>query len=183
MSNLVDRIIMNKELQVNDSWKWNELTFTIRYRDKYLYRTSWVILAEGKDEDVDVFTTIRMNQYRITREQVQEYYTKWHKPSIRIYIYSNFNNKINHMSNEIFDAVKAREMSENSPMIEKQLIYCCNRIKIAATQGKEYVTILTKDIPDFNNNSSKLTKKLIDLKYKVEHESSQREGSYLTIKW
>lgn len=174
---------MNKELQITNSWKWNELTFTIRDCETYLYRTSWIILVEGEDCGSKVFTKMRINRHNITKEQVQEYYTKWHKPSIRKYIYSNFNNKINHMSNEIFDAVKAREMSENSPVIEKQLIYICNRIKIATTQGKEYVTILTRDIPDFHNNSSKLTKKLIDLKYNVEHESSQREGSYLTIKW
>lgn len=174
---------MNKELQVNDSWKWNKLTFTIRHCDKYLYRTSWVILAEGKDEDIDVFTTIRMNQPKITKEQVQEYYTKWHKPSIREYIFSNFNNKNNYMTNEIFDATKAREMTENSPLIEKQMIYICNRIKIAAMQGKEMVSIPTRDIPDFDFHLSKLKKKLTDLNYKVIDESCQREGSFLTIKW
>ena len=166
---------MNKELQVSYSWKWNGLTFTIRDCETYLYRTSWIILVEGEDCGSKVFTKMRINRHNITKEDVQEYYTKWHKPATKIYESSI---KMKNMNDEIFNASKAREMSKNSYKIEDQLIFICSEIKTAAKQGKEEVLISTDSIPGYYINGAYLEKALYDLDYRVNY-----VDEYMRIKW
>lgn len=71
---------MNKLLQIGNSWTWNDLTFTVKKTESFLYNKSWLILVEGTDDGTKVFTVVRLNEPTITKEKVQKYYTKWHKP-------------------------------------------------------------------------------------------------------
>lgn len=71
---------MNKHLEIGNSWTWNDLTFTVKKTESFLYNKSWLILVEGTDEGTKVFTFVRLNEPTITKEKVQKYYIKWHKP-------------------------------------------------------------------------------------------------------
>ena len=51
---------MNKQLQIGNSWTWNNLTFTVKKTESFLYNKSWLILVEGKSVN-----EIKKNNYFI----------------------------------------------------------------------------------------------------------------------
>lgn len=86
---------------------------------------------------------------------------------------------------QFFSAKEARQIMEinSAEIIKDQMTIIFKSIKEQVNRGLDSVCIATDNIPNFYLYSRKIIESLQNLGYSAYHESSQREGSYLTIKW
>ena len=86
---------------------------------------------------------------------------------------------------QFFSAKEARQMMEinNAEIINNQMTIIFKSIKEQINRGFDSVCIDTNIIPNFYSYSRKIIEALQNLGYIANHESTQREGSYLHIKW
>lgn len=85
---------------------------------------------------------------------------------------------------QFFSAKEARQKMEtnNTEIINVQMTVIFKSIKEQVNRGLDSVYISTDNIPNFYLYSKKIIESLRNLGYIVNHESNQREGSYLYIK-
>ena len=86
---------------------------------------------------------------------------------------------------QFFTAKEARQMMEinNAEIINVQMTIIFKSITEQVNRGFDSVCISTDNIPNFYSYGRKIIEALRNLGYSAYHESSQREGSYLNIKW
>ena len=86
---------------------------------------------------------------------------------------------------QFFTAKEARQMMEinNAEIINVQMTVIFKSITEQVNRGLDSVCINTDNIPNFYLYSRKIIESLKNLGYIANHESNQRDGSYLNIKW
>lgn len=86
---------------------------------------------------------------------------------------------------QFFSAKEARQKMEinNAEIINVQMTIIFKSITEQVNRGLDSVCINTDNIPKFYSYSKKIIEALQNLGYIANHESDQREGSYLYIKW
>lgn len=86
---------------------------------------------------------------------------------------------------QFFSAKQARQMMKinNEEIVKVQMTIIFKSIKEQVNKGLDSICINTYDIPNFYSYSKKIIESLQNLGYSVNHESDQRVGSYLYIKW
>lgn len=86
---------------------------------------------------------------------------------------------------QFFSAKEARQIMEinSAEIIKDQMTIIFKSITEQVNRGLDSVCISTDNIPNFYSYGRKIIEALRNLGYNAYHESSQREGSYLNIKW